>query len=135
MWAVPFFTLPFQSSSVLDDLDRDILTLLQLDGRLSHRELARRTGSTTPTIGARIRRMEDAGIILGYTVRLDADAFGGGSPTAVDVHVKARPSCHECHARTDRPVWATIGDRRHVFCCKTCERVFRERHDRFSKEP
>lgn len=61
----------------LDPLDAEILKLLREDARLSYRKLAERTGSTTPTVSARVKNLEDLGIIRGYEARVDPDALGG----------------------------------------------------------
>ncbi|MBI2379359.1 MAG: leucine-responsive transcriptional regulator Lrp [Gammaproteobacteria bacterium] len=54
----------------LDRIDRKILRELQLDGRVSNVELARRVGlSPTPCL-ERVRRLESQGYILGYTAIL-----------------------------------------------------------------
>ena len=111
---------------MLDALDRDLLRLLTDDARRSHRDLARATGSTQPTVTARIRRMEDAGIIQGYTLRLDAEAF-------TDVAGPVRVLCHWCKNRTSDPVWATLAGKRHPFCCTTCRGAYRDKHTRLSE--
>ncbi len=117
-------------ADALDDLDRRLLALLREDARRSHRELARRAGTTQPTATARVRRMEDAGIIQGYTVRLDADAFGGGPDATAepDLDAPASVACHWCRKRTAEPLWATVDGRRHPFCCPTCRAAYRDRH-------
>ena len=51
------------SLSVLDPLDEDILEALQADGRLSFREIARRTGVSEGTIRTRFRRLQSAGVV------------------------------------------------------------------------
>ncbi len=61
----------------LDRLDADILGLLLADARLSFREIAARLGSTTPTVAARVRAMEDIGLLQGYHARVDPAALGG----------------------------------------------------------
>lgn len=61
----------------LDALDAGLLTLLQEDARLSYRQLAERLGSTTPTVSARVKALEDLGILQGYRAEVDHSAFGG----------------------------------------------------------
>jgi len=53
-----------------DALDRELLTLLQANARASTAELARRLGIARTTVVARLARLEGAGAIVGYTVRL-----------------------------------------------------------------
>ncbi len=52
----------------LDPVDIKILELLQENGRLSFRDLAKRTGVTTPTVSSKVEHLEDMGLIVGYTV-------------------------------------------------------------------
>jgi Lrp/AsnC family transcriptional regulator for asnA, asnC and gidA len=47
----------------LDDLDRGILGELQEDGRRPFREIARQLGTSERTVRARVRRMQDAGLL------------------------------------------------------------------------
>src|SRR3954453_3988006 len=50
----------------LDAIDRRIIAELQLDGRMTNVELARRAEITAPPCLRRVRRLEEAGIIRGY---------------------------------------------------------------------
>lgn len=61
---------------MLDEIDRKLLTELQLDARLSYAELGRRVALTTPAVIERIRKLEDAGIITGYRVEIDTARVG-----------------------------------------------------------
>lgn len=61
---------------MLDDIDRNILKELQLDARTSYAELGRRVGLTTPAVIERVRKLEDAGIILGYRAEIDTSKVG-----------------------------------------------------------
>lgn len=63
----------------LDNLDVRIVGLLQDDARLSYREIAQRLDSTTPTISARVKALEDIGLVRGYHARLDHSVLGGSS--------------------------------------------------------
>jgi Lrp/AsnC family leucine-responsive transcriptional regulator len=60
----------------LDDIDWAILGELQRDGRTGFRELGRRVGLSAPAVTARVRRLEEAGIITGYRAVVDPDALG-----------------------------------------------------------
>lgn len=61
---------------MLDDIDRNILRELQGDARTSYAELGRRVGLTTPAVIERVRKLEDAGIILGYRAEIDTAKVG-----------------------------------------------------------
>jgi Lrp/AsnC family leucine-responsive transcriptional regulator len=60
----------------LDKLDQKILAELQRDGRLSHVELATRVGLTPTPCTRRVRELETAGVIQGYTAVLDPRKVG-----------------------------------------------------------
>jgi len=53
-----------------------LLRLLRDDPRISVSELARRVGMSPPAMRERIQRLEEAGVIQGYRVELDAKALG-----------------------------------------------------------
>jgi Lrp/AsnC family transcriptional regulator, leucine-responsive regulatory protein len=60
----------------LDDLDRQILSALAADGRLSYTDLAKLTGLSTSAAHQRVRRLEERAVIRGYTAVIDAEAVG-----------------------------------------------------------
>ena len=64
------------SSKLLDDIGRQILRILQEDGRISFNELGRKVGLSSPAVAERVRRMEEAGIILGYRAVVDQSRIG-----------------------------------------------------------
>jgi len=71
---------------VIDDLDRDILRALSLDGQLSAGELARRLRVSQPSVWRRINRLTLAGILRG--TRVDADRAKLGFGVTVFLGVK-----------------------------------------------
>lgn len=62
----------------LDDTDRRIVRELQADGRLTHVALAARVGLSRSAVQERVARLEDGGVILGYTVRLGRPGAAAG---------------------------------------------------------
>ncbi|WP_050032402.1 Lrp/AsnC family transcriptional regulator [Halorubrum halophilum] len=61
----------------LDNLDRRILHLLQIDARgASDTDIAKETDVTGTTVHNRIKQLEEAGIILGYNPELDYEKAG-----------------------------------------------------------
>ncbi|MFC3126415.1 Lrp/AsnC family transcriptional regulator [Pseudoroseomonas globiformis] len=60
----------------LDGVDRQILSELQEDGRMTNVELARRVDLSAPPCLRRVRRLEEAGIIRGYHADIDPVALG-----------------------------------------------------------
>ena len=60
----------------IDEIDGKILKELLRDGRLSYRQVASRIGVAVGTVQSRIRKMEERGIIRGYSVLLDYEKLG-----------------------------------------------------------
>ena len=60
----------------LDKFDISILEALQRDARMSLQELASQVGLTSSPCWTRIKRMEEAGVIEGYSVRVNAAKVG-----------------------------------------------------------
>ena len=96
----------------LDDVDRQILSDLQGDGRMTNVELAKRAGISAPPCLRRVRALEDGGIVRGYHADIDADALGYSvnvfafvgltSQAETDLRefeemVSALPQVRECH--------------------------------------
>jgi Lrp/AsnC family transcriptional regulator, leucine-responsive regulatory protein len=60
----------------LDRYDRQILEILQADGRINNQDLADRIGLSPSPCLRRVRALEEAGLIVGYHARLDARKLG-----------------------------------------------------------
>ena len=58
----------------MDEIDHRLIALLRKDARLSAATLAAKLGVSRGTVTNRLRRLEDEGVIVGYTVRLRPDA-------------------------------------------------------------
>ncbi len=58
----------------MDETDQQLLSLLRKDARTSVATLAQKLGVSRGTVSNRVTKLEDAGIIVGYTVRLKPDA-------------------------------------------------------------
>jgi Lrp/AsnC family transcriptional regulator, leucine-responsive regulatory protein len=60
----------------MDALDRKILKVLQQDARASLQQIGQAVGLSTSPCWERIRKLEQSGVIEGYTLRLNAQALG-----------------------------------------------------------
>lgn len=69
-----------------DATDREILTALAENGRITFKELAAQIRLSSPSITERILKLKDAGAIRGYTVVVDPTAFGLGVAAHVRMH-------------------------------------------------
>lgn len=110
----------------IDELDQNILTALMVDGRVKWSALAERFGVSAPAIADRVRRLEKAGILVGYTARIDAESLGFGLTAFVVVtlehprhrqgfvdFVEANERVQSCHH--------TVGDGDYLLrvCCRS----------------
>lgn len=62
----------------LDEVDYELLRLLQEDGRMSNADLARSVQLSPPSVLQRVRKLEEMGVIQGYSTVLDAEKLGFG---------------------------------------------------------
>jgi Lrp/AsnC family leucine-responsive transcriptional regulator len=81
-------------NTALDEVDRALIALLTGNARLPTAELARSVGLSAPSVAERLRRLEEDGVISGYTVELDPKALGY-TLTAI---VRIRPLPGQLHA-------------------------------------
>src|SRR4051812_7563772 len=76
------------SHDLLDEVNLRLLAHLRENPRLTMSELSRRIGMSSPAVTERVRRMEEAGIIVGYRLELDPAALG----LPVGAYIRVRPS-------------------------------------------
>jgi len=62
--------------SLVEEIDRTIVSLLAADGRMSYTDIGRATGLSTSAAHQRVRRLEQRGVIRGYSVVVDPSAVG-----------------------------------------------------------
>lgn len=60
----------------LEDVDQRIIEALAHDGRCSFTDLAEQIGLSISAVHQRVRRLEQRGVISGYTARLNLDELG-----------------------------------------------------------
>ena len=103
--------------SALDRFDRAILKILATEGRISAVELARRIGLSKSPAQARMKRLEESGVIAGYRAILDPVRMGQAHVAFVEVRlsdtreaalqafnraVLAVPEVEQCHMIASR---------------------------------
>ena len=72
----------------IDQIDRSILRALQRDASLSQRELADQVGLSQNACWRRLKALQDAGVILGQTIRIDPKAVGLGLTVFVMIRTR-----------------------------------------------
>jgi Lrp/AsnC family leucine-responsive transcriptional regulator len=60
----------------VEEIDRKIVSLLARNGRMSFTELARQAGLSVSAVHQRVRRLEQDGVITGYTATFDPEDVG-----------------------------------------------------------
>jgi Lrp/AsnC family leucine-responsive transcriptional regulator len=60
----------------VEETDRAIVAALTGDGRCSYTDLAERVGLSVSAVHQRVRRLEQRGVIAGYTARINLEALG-----------------------------------------------------------
>lgn len=93
---------------MIDPIDQLLVNALMEDGRSSLKALAQVTGLSAPSVGERLRRLEERGVLRGFTVDVDPRSFGyqlqaivrirplPGRLQEVERHVVSTPEFTEC---------------------------------------
>jgi Lrp/AsnC family leucine-responsive transcriptional regulator len=79
------------TTNALDDVDREILAILQTNGRLSGADIGRKVNLSQPAVSARIQRLERSGVITGYRAVVD--------PARIGLNIHAVVRLRTVHAR------------------------------------
>lgn len=87
----------------MDSIDRTLLQLLEADSRTPLKALAASVGLARSSVQARIRKLEEAGIIRAYTIRIDDP-----EPARIEAYLWIRTGSATC--ATIAPAIAKIRD-------------------------
>jgi len=63
-------------NDALDGIDRRLVQLLTANARTTTADLARQVGMSAPSVADRLRRLEESGVVRGYTLDIDPVALG-----------------------------------------------------------
>ncbi|MFJ3501229.1 MULTISPECIES: Lrp/AsnC family transcriptional regulator [unclassified Streptomyces] len=102
-----------------DAIDRQILDLLQTDGRIKLSELGRRVRLSPAAVTERVRRLEESGAVTGYGARVSPARLGYGLQAFIRVNphggytlkhprtleLTARPEVLEVHHVVGEDCW------------------------------
>jgi DNA-binding Lrp family transcriptional regulator len=99
---------PPRATIDLDGIDRHLIDLLRTHSRRAVADLAHEAGVSRASAYRRLRRLEDAGVIAGYTIRTD--------PAALGLHVAAviLVSCNQASWRSARRKLAEVPGVEHL---------------------
>jgi DNA-binding Lrp family transcriptional regulator len=94
----------------MDQTDQQLLSLLRKDARTSVATLAQKLGVSRGTVTNRIAKLEDAGIIVGYTVKLRPDSQSAGISAWMSVAVAGNETRAVIASLLGEPGVATLHD-------------------------
>ena len=72
----------------MDMTDEKLVKLLQENGRATQLELAKEIGLSQPATAERIKKLEERGVIQGYTARVDATKLGKDVTAFIGVSIE-----------------------------------------------
>ena len=74
---------------VLSETDMKILQVLLEDARFSSRQIAKKVGVSVGTVLSRIKKMEDEGLIKGYSAIMDHERLGYELTVVMEITVNS----------------------------------------------
>jgi len=82
----------------LDQIDRKILALLQENARRPFQDIGTHVGLSAPAVKRRVDRLEQRGVVRGYTAILDSSELGWPTVALVELYCEGRMSAAEVNA-------------------------------------
>jgi DNA-binding Lrp family transcriptional regulator len=79
----------------MDRIDHQIVALLRDDARRSFNDIGKHVSLSAPAVKRRVDRLQEQGVIRGYSATLDAEAFGWHSDAFVALYCEGRMSAAE----------------------------------------
>ena len=70
----------------MDEVDRAIVALLRENARRSYQDIGTHVHLSAPAVKRRVDRLEQDGVLIGYTAIVDPDAFGWHAEAFVDLY-------------------------------------------------
>lgn len=69
----------------MDEIDKKLLELLQENARITIIELSKKLNLSRPSVNDRLRRLQENGVIQGFTARVSAEAIGKGTIVIIQI--------------------------------------------------
>jgi DNA-binding Lrp family transcriptional regulator len=86
----------------LDEIDQQIVALLRENARRSFQDIGSRVSLSAPAVKRRVDRLEQAGVIRGYSAVLDHAALGWSTHAVVSLFCEGRMAASEILAAAGR---------------------------------
>jgi DNA-binding Lrp family transcriptional regulator len=94
----------------MDTTDQKLLSLLRKDARTSVATLATKLGVSRGTVSNRVTKLEDAGVIVGYTVKLRPEARANEISAWMSIAVEGNKTRSVISSLLGEPGVATLHD-------------------------
>ena len=91
---------------VLDKIDKQILSILQTDGRISWQMLGDRVHLSANAVAERVRRMTRAGVIRGFKAEVNQAALGRTLEAVIDARMPHTQGFDDAVMKRDDVLWA-----------------------------
>jgi Lrp/AsnC family transcriptional regulator, leucine-responsive regulatory protein len=86
---------PMNGPSTIDEIDRRILRALQTDGRTTYDVIASQAGLSASAVLRRVKRLEESGVIAGYTALVAPEAVGLTLTAYINVRLEKHTQSHK----------------------------------------
>jgi DNA-binding Lrp family transcriptional regulator len=99
---------------ILDEIDEKVLQEYTQDSRRSYREIARKVGIAPGTVVARMKKLEEEGIVKKYTIQLDSEKLGYDLTAVIECIVSEGMMLEAAHEitkiKSTRAIYNITGD-------------------------
>jgi Lrp/AsnC family leucine-responsive transcriptional regulator len=92
--------------TAIDKIDREILSILQTDGRISWQMLGDRVHLSPNAVAERVRRLTKAGVIKGFRVDINQAALGRTLEAVIDARMAHTQGFDDALMKRDDVLWA-----------------------------
>lgn len=91
-------------------MDSAILKMLSADARLSIRDMAKKLRASASTVFTRLKKLEETGVITGYSAKIDSEKLGFGVTVAIAIKAKGGKLVEVEEALAQRPNIVAVYD-------------------------
>ena len=88
---------------IMDNIDQELIALLRSNARIPVMTLAKKLKIARATVQNRLNKLEESGVILGYTVRLQTDAMERGVRAITSIGISGHHAAEVKHALRGHP--------------------------------
>lgn len=90
----------------IDSIDREILSILQSDGRIAWQTLGDRVHLSPNAVADRVRRLTKSGVITGFGARINQAALGRSLEAVIDARMPHTQGFDDALIKRDDVQWA-----------------------------